>query len=442
MNNVELSGSHQDPPIQSDFYALPIFTEDDCFSPFLLETSCSPKTWNSLGLGTLTDNSHHFADMQSSNSSGWLDNFFTLGNIRSAGGVTPWPYDSTFATEPLLYCDPQNILLNTDLNVGNGSSMLGSKDNLHDNSRNPVGHYHVIRKGMFFEDMFLTDWDNPDDRETRNYHSEYVQPNLVGRNTALEFSFTGPSGNDRGWTSSAFSGPFCDLPLSSPQSSSAFPYPHHSVNDHPPGLVCGEASSGFGSSHRHSRHPKRISRPAALRQPREPGFVGPAHRNESLLQHPHSHHKSDGSGNVFQSWQTSSDCYLQSTPNEGHWHRLLFSSGDPAIRITSFFFSILLCAIFISGVFRSVLAHKALTPYDKAFRSLVRLRTTPIQAARDLYSAHALLRREEPVIREFSISQSGNFFTRFIELFTDPRKRRASQAAGIVCIGQLMCRSE
>jgi hypothetical protein len=72
----------------------------------------------------------------------------------------------------------------------------------------------------------------------------------------------------------------------------------------------------------------------------------------------------------------------------------------------------------------------------------LRLRTAPIQAARDLYYAHALLRQEELIIRESGVSQNGNFFTRFIELFTIPRIRRATQAAGIVHIGQQMCGSK
>jgi hypothetical protein len=72
--------------------------------------------------------------------------------------------------------------------------------------------------------------------------------------------------------------------------------------------------------------------------------------------------------------------------------------------------------------------------YAKAYRSFLRLRNTPLQAARDLYYTHCLLEQEEVLINPKS-----NFFTRFIELFNIPRVRRATQASGIVMIGQQMC---
>lgn len=77
--------------------------------------------------------------------------------------------------------------------------------------------------------------------------------------------------------------------------------------------------------------------------------------------------------------------------------------------------------------------------YAKAFRSFLRLRNTPLQAARDLYYTHALLAQEEVLVREAGLKPESNFFTRFIELFTIPRVRRATQASGIVMIGQQMC---
>ncbi|KAF2685316.1 putative MFS monosaccharide transporter [Lentithecium fluviatile CBS 122367] len=77
--------------------------------------------------------------------------------------------------------------------------------------------------------------------------------------------------------------------------------------------------------------------------------------------------------------------------------------------------------------------------YAKAFRSFLRLRNTPLQAARDLYYTHALLAQEEILVREAGLKPESNFFTRFIELFTIPRVRRATQASGIVMIGQQMC---
>ncbi|KAF2429716.1 MFS transporter [Tothia fuscella] len=78
--------------------------------------------------------------------------------------------------------------------------------------------------------------------------------------------------------------------------------------------------------------------------------------------------------------------------------------------------------------------------FDKAYGSFLRLRSTPIQAARDLYYAHVLLRQEEILVRESGVVKTeGNFFTRFIELFTIPRIRRATTASGIVMIAQQMC---
>jgi hypothetical protein len=78
-----------------------------------------------------------------------------------------------------------------------------------------------------------------------------------------------------------------------------------------------------------------------------------------------------------------------------------------------------------------------------AYKSFLRLRNSPIQAARDLYYAHALLRQEELLVRESGVVKTeGNFFTRFVELFTIPRIRRATCASGIVMIAQQMCGSE
>jgi hypothetical protein len=59
-----------------------------------------------------------------------------------------------------------------------------------------------------------------------------------------------------------------------------------------------------------------------------------------------------------------------------------------------------------------------------------------------MYYAHALLRQEDILIEEAGLSKNSNFFVRFGELFTIPRVRRATQASGIVMIGQQMCGSE
>ncbi|PSN74444.1 hypothetical protein BS50DRAFT_642797 [Corynespora cassiicola Philippines] len=77
--------------------------------------------------------------------------------------------------------------------------------------------------------------------------------------------------------------------------------------------------------------------------------------------------------------------------------------------------------------------------YALAYKSFLKLRNTPLQAARDLYYTHALLEQEEVLIKESGVRPESNFFTRFAELFTIPRVRRATQASGIVMIGQQMC---
>jgi hypothetical protein len=77
--------------------------------------------------------------------------------------------------------------------------------------------------------------------------------------------------------------------------------------------------------------------------------------------------------------------------------------------------------------------------HQKAYKALLRLRNSPMQAARDLYYIHAQLVQEEILIQESNAKTEGNFFTRFVELFTIPRVRRATQASGIVMIAQQMC---
>lgn len=78
----------------------------------------------------------------------------------------------------------------------------------------------------------------------------------------------------------------------------------------------------------------------------------------------------------------------------------------------------------------------------KAYRALLRFRGTPIQAARELYYIHAQIQQEEILIAASGVAVKANLFTRFIELFTIPRIRRATQASGIVMIAQQMCGSK
>ncbi|KAJ8107610.1 hypothetical protein OPT61_g8745 [Boeremia exigua] len=71
--------------------------------------------------------------------------------------------------------------------------------------------------------------------------------------------------------------------------------------------------------------------------------------------------------------------------------------------------------------------------YRKAWQSLLRLRFSPVQAARDLYYIHAQLQVEAQIIGK------SNYFQRCIELFTIPRVRRATLASFVVMIAQQMC---
>ncbi|KAL8855821.1 MAG: hypothetical protein Q9178_007536 [Gyalolechia marmorata] len=86
--------------------------------------------------------------------------------------------------------------------------------------------------------------------------------------------------------------------------------------------------------------------------------------------------------------------------------------------------------------------------YDDAFKSLRRLRNTPLQAARDLYYIHAQVRLEELMLGDGDItlsegkqqySSSGRYANRFVQLFTIARIRRATLAASVVMIAQQMC---
>lgn len=79
--------------------------------------------------------------------------------------------------------------------------------------------------------------------------------------------------------------------------------------------------------------------------------------------------------------------------------------------------------------------------HSQAYKSLLRLRNSPLQAARDLYYIHSQLLAEDMLIKEEGFEKS-SFFTRAVELFTIPRIRRATQASGIIMIAQQMCGSK
>ncbi|KAG6833161.1 hypothetical protein H0H87_010548 [Tephrocybe sp. NHM501043] len=71
--------------------------------------------------------------------------------------------------------------------------------------------------------------------------------------------------------------------------------------------------------------------------------------------------------------------------------------------------------------------------YHEAYSSFRRLRNSELQAARDLYYVHRQLEEEMAVLK------GSNYFSRFFELFTIPRIRRATLASFVVMIAQQMC---
>lgn len=71
--------------------------------------------------------------------------------------------------------------------------------------------------------------------------------------------------------------------------------------------------------------------------------------------------------------------------------------------------------------------------YVKAYKSLLRLRFHQLQAARDLYYIHCQLQLEASIVGK------SNYLTRFTQLFTVPRVRRATLASFVVMIAQQMC---
>jgi len=71
--------------------------------------------------------------------------------------------------------------------------------------------------------------------------------------------------------------------------------------------------------------------------------------------------------------------------------------------------------------------------YPQAYNSLLRLRNNELQAARDLYYIHSQLEIEKEIMGK------NNYLTRFVQLFTVPRIRRATLASFTVMIAQQMC---
>jgi sugar porter (SP) family MFS transporter len=71
--------------------------------------------------------------------------------------------------------------------------------------------------------------------------------------------------------------------------------------------------------------------------------------------------------------------------------------------------------------------------YREAYNSFKRLRNSELQAARDLYYVHRQLVEEQTVMSGVS------YISRFTDLFTIPRVRRATLASFVVMIAQQMC---
>ncbi|KAF9559864.1 hypothetical protein CPC08DRAFT_742953 [Agrocybe pediades] len=71
--------------------------------------------------------------------------------------------------------------------------------------------------------------------------------------------------------------------------------------------------------------------------------------------------------------------------------------------------------------------------YRKAYESFKKLRNTELQAARDLYYVYRQLMEEKKVI------SGASYVSRFTELFTIPRIRRATLGSFVVMISQQMC---
>lgn len=69
----------------------------------------------------------------------------------------------------------------------------------------------------------------------------------------------------------------------------------------------------------------------------------------------------------------------------------------------------------------------------EAYTAMKKLRSTELQASRDLYYAYVQFAEEMKIV------QGANYFTRLSEIFTIPRCRRATLAAGVVMIAQQMC---
>lgn len=79
--------------------------------------------------------------------------------------------------------------------------------------------------------------------------------------------------------------------------------------------------------------------------------------------------------------------------------------------------------------------------YRDAYRSLKKLRPTPLQAASDLYYIHSQIKLENYLRKSGDKVYRNNYINRLIQLFTIPRIRRATLASGTVMLAQQLCGS-
>ncbi|KAI3547475.1 hypothetical protein CABS01_11143 [Colletotrichum abscissum] len=106
-----------------------------------------------------------------------------------------------------------------------------------------------------------------------------------------------------------------------------------------------------------------------------------------------------------------------------NWRLMLGAPFLPAVP--------LLCLIYLCPESPRWLMKKG--RYRDAWKSMIQLRHNNIQCARDMYAIHAQLQLESQVLGK------SNYASRFMELFTIPRVRRANLAAFTVMIAQQMC---
>ncbi|KAI1767905.1 hypothetical protein GGR53DRAFT_518149 [Hypoxylon sp. FL1150] len=136
-------------------------------------------------------------------------------------------------------------------------------------------------------------------------------------------------------------------------------------------------------------------------------------------------------GALVMSWQmwTAFGIFLGTAVNLAvfyhplNWRLMLGAPFIPAVP--------LICLIYLCPESPRWLMKK--NRYAEAWKSMVKLRNNPLQVARDIYYIHAQLSIE------MEIMNRSNYVTRFTQLFTIPRVRRATIAAFTVMIAQQMC---